>query len=399
MNAALRIRELRIYRLSIPMRVRFEHAAAARDVADPVIVALVPAAPYAHLAGYGETLARAYVTGETAESVVDDATHVFAPHLSNYSVTSFVEALEVAEALPQQVGGRVVTATRAAVELALLDLACKAFGRRPADIAGWMGLVGVGHPGCAATARYSGVVVGRTRRRLQGFLRLQRAYGLRDFKLKVAIAGWEERLAWAYRVLRRPIEAQRATLRVDANAGWSLVEANEAIVLLEEHGVCALEQPLPESYDADLPYLAEQTACHLIADESLLTSEDAQRLIAAGGVHVLNVRIAKNGGLMPSLRIARLALAAGLDVQLGCMVGETSILTAAGAAFLEICPHVRFVEGGFGTLLLREDVTRRPWRFGFGGRMRPRRGPGFGVDVDPAALERLSVDHARVAPL
>jgi muconate cycloisomerase len=160
--------------------------------------------------------------------------------------------------------------------------------------------------------------------------------------------------------------------------------------MLERHGVCALEQPLADSDDSDLPYLAEQTQCDLIADESLLTIGDAQRLIDGGGVRVLNIRIAKNGGLMPALRIARLALAAGRDVQLGCLVGETSILSAAGVAFLEACPKVRFVEGAFGMFLLRQDVTRRPMRFGYGGRVRPREESGLGVAVDVHLLERLS---------
>ena len=378
------------------MRLRFEHAAASRDTADPVIVSLSAAAPYAHHVGYGETLARAYVTGETTESVVADICTHFCERLATAAPATFVEALELAESLPSELEGRIVTAARAAVELALLDLCCKAFQRRPADITGWMGLVGFGPPGCLRSVRYSGQVVGSTQEKLTSRLRWQRWYGLRDFKLKVATDGWEERLVWAHRALRGPIERKAATLRVDANAGWSLSAAAEAAPLLEQCGVCAVEQPLPESMDADLPYLAEQMSCDVMADESLLTLQDAQRLIEGRGVQVLNIRIAKNGGLMPALRIARLALSAGLDVQLGCLVGETSILTAAGLAFLECCPRVRFVEGAFGTFLLRRDITRRPIRFGYGGRVRPRPGYGFGVDVNATALESLAVDRPRV---
>lgn len=395
MTVPLCIRELRIHRLAIPMRMRFEHAAAVRDTADPVIVAVSGGAPYAHHVGYGETLARPYVTGETVDSVIEDVTNLFAPRLAGLQPRSFVEALEVIETLPMQIGGRVVTAARTAVELALLDLVCQVFSRRPADVAGWLGLPGFGSPGCRAHVRYSGIVTGGTRRKLAALLRLQRLYGLRDFKLKVAVDGWEQRLAWTHQVLRRPLERQKVTLRVDANAGWSLAEATEATVLLEQNGVCALEQPLPDVHDADLPYLAEQTSCHLIADESLLTIEDAERLIEGGGVRVLNIRLAKNGGLMPALRIARLGLAAGLDVQLGCLVGETSILSAAGVAFLETCPKVRFVEGAFGAWLLRSDVTQRPVRFGRGGRIGRRQSFGLGVEVAPDRLERWSVERPR----
>ncbi len=396
MNAPLHVRTLRIHRLAIPMRIRFEHAAAVRETADPIIVELAGGAPYAHQVGYGEALARPYVTGETPESVSEDLTNLFAPRLSGFRPATLADALEFIEALPYQVGGRIVTAARAALELALLDLTCQVFRRRPADVVGWMGLPAFGAPGCRATVRYSGVIVGSTPWKLKTFLRVQRLYGLRDFKLKVAVAGWRERLQWAHQVLGKAIAQQRVTLRVDANGQWSLTEANEALGALERCGVCAIEQPLSDANDADLPYLAEQTRCDLIADESLLTVSDAQRLIEGGGVRVLNIRIAKNGGLLPALRIARLALAAGLDVQLGCLVGETSILSAAGVAFLEACPKVRFVEGAFGRFLLRADVTRQSVRFGFGGRVRPRPGFGLGVAVDGDALARLAADVPRL---
>ena len=172
-------------------------------------------------------------------------------------------------------------------------------------------------------------------------------------------------------------------------------QTRAALPMLERFGVSALEQPLPATADAELPALAKMTRCDLIADESLLTVEDADELIKAGGVRVLNIRLAKNGGLLPALEIARRALAAGLDVQLGCLVGETSILTAAVVAFLEACPKVRFVEGGFGGLLLRGDVAKRPFRFGRGGRMSPPRGPGLGVEVLEAALRRFAATSVR----
>lgn len=399
MNAPLHVRNLRIYQLQIPLRFKFEHAAASRAVADPVIVELAAGAPYAHYVGYGETLARAYVTGETAESVVSDLRDLFAGLLVDFEPTSFADALEFIEALPTQVEGRIVTAARCALELALLDLVCRVHHRRPADVAGWLGLPGFGRPGCVREARYSGVVVGHSPGRVATLLWLQRLAGLRDFKLKVAVDGWEERLISAHRVLRRALAEGHATLRVDVNGGWSLPEAQGAVDFLERHGVSAIEQPLPDADDADLPQFAEQTACDLIADESLLTVEDAQRLISSGAVRVLNIRLAKNGGLLPALRIARTALAAGLDVQLGCLVGETGVLSAAGIAFLETCPQVRFVEGAYGRWLLSRDVTRPAVQFAYGGRIRSRRGDGFGVHVDRDALNGLCVSPVRALTL
>ncbi len=391
MNAPLRIRRVQVFPLAIPLRFRFEHAAAARDTADPVILQLTAEAPYASHVGYGETLARRYVTGETAATVVDDIVEMFTPQLLEFRPTSFAEAVQFAHELPALIDGRLVNAARCAVELAVLDLAGQVFQRRLSDVVGWMDQPGFGPPGCLETARYSGIVAGRNSRKLAAFLRLQRCYGLRDFKIKVAVAGWETQLEQAYRVLRRRIERGSLTLRADANGAWSLEQARLALPALERFAVSALEQPLPSTDDNQLPALAEQTRCDLIADESLLTIEDADELIEAGGVRVLNIRLAKNGGLLPALRIARRALAAGLDVQLGCLVGETSILSAAGVAFLEACPHVRFVEGAFGRFLLRADVAARPLRFGRGGRIRPRAGFGLGLHVSEDALRRLAV--------
>jgi len=396
MSAALRIRQIQIFPLAIPLRVRFSHAAADRDTADPIIVQLTAGAPYAHHVGYGETLARPYVTGETVESVLEDVEHVFAPYLGSLEAESWAEVLEFAETLPCHDEGRVITAARAAVELALLDLAGRVFRRRAANVAGWLGLPGFGPPGCLPEARYSGVVLGKSRARVRGLLRLQRWYGLRDFKIKIATPGWEERLAWAHRSLARAIADGRATLRADANGGFERAAALAALPLLRQLGVCALEQPLAESDDAFLPELARRTDCHLVADESLITEGDGQRLISGGAVHIFNVRIAKNGGLLPALRLARLALAAGLEVQLGCLVGETSILTAAGIAFLQCCPRVRFVEGAFGRWLLRADVVRRPLRFHRGGVIRPPAGLGLGVAVDERAVRAQVVGSSRV---
>jgi len=389
MTPPLRIRSVEVFPLAIPMRVRFEHAAATRATADPVVVRVAAEAPHQNYGGHGETLARRYVTGETVETVLDDVQHVLAPRLLEFRPTSFAEALEFVDDLPTLIDGRLLNAARAAVELALLDLSGKVYRRRASSCANWLELPGMsGQP----AARYSGIAVGRTPARLARNLRLQRLYGLRDFKLKVAVEGWEERLVHAHRVLRRAIARGRATLRVDANGGWSPEQALAAGDFLRAHGVCALEQPLPPSQDEALPAVARAVGCDLIADESLRTLEEAEHLIERGVVRVLNVRIAKNGGLLPALRIARAALSAGLDVQLGCLVGETSILSAAGAQFIEAFPRVRFLEGAFGRRLLCEDVTPRPLQFGFGGRLRPPEGFGLGAPVDGERLLRLSRD-------
>lgn len=399
MSSALRIAECRIQLLAIPMRLRFEHAAASRATADPILVKLIAQAASDGLAGFGETLAREYVTGESSAGVADDIRTLFVPRLLDFRAGSFAEALEQIEQLPTHDGARCVQGARAAVELALLDLAGRFFGRRAADLSGWLDLPPTARGPAQPPPPYSGVAVGRKPAKFRWLLRGQRCLGLRDFKLKVAVDGWEERLRWASSVLGGALRDGRATLRVDANGGWTADEASAAAPLLAAEGVTVVEQPLPPAKDHELPDLAGRTGWEIMADESLVTAADAERLLAEGGVQVFNIRIAKVGGLIPALRMAARVRAAGRDVQLGCLVGETSLLSAAGAAFLELFPWVRFAEGAFGRWLLRADVTRRVVQFGLGGRVARLRGPGLGVEVDEAALARSAAGEPVVIRL
>jgi L-alanine-DL-glutamate epimerase-like enolase superfamily enzyme len=88
-------------------------------------------------------------------------------------------------------------------------------------------------------------------------------------------------------------------------------------------------------------------------------------------------------------------------LQVGCQVGESSLLSAAHLTLLSalapLTPGVRFAEGCFGRHLLREDPAAPLVQFRYGGRP-PRHspGPGLGVQVDPAALQRYVVDQATV---
>ena len=77
-------------------------------------------------------------------------------------------------------------------------------------------------------------------------------------------------------------------------------------------------------------------------------------------------------------------------MQIGCQVGETAILSAAGrhvAAFLE---DLEFLEGSFGNLLLAEDVSRDGVNFGYGGRAPILRGTGLGIEVRDEILEKYA---------
>ena len=340
------------------------------------------------------------MTGESTESAIAAIKNVFLPLLVNVRPSNFGEAIEVAANLPYTTeSGDIVTAARAAVELALLDAYSRAFRRSIEHVAGYVDEKALGPPGSRQSVRFSGVVSAGEPDRAARAIRRMRWARLRDFKIKVGDDDDDARIRACVHALGRSLSKGHTTLRLDANGAWSLDEATQRLLSWESLPITSVEQPLPKSAVQEMAALAQLTNLPLMADESLVTPDDAESLIVHRAASWFNIRISKNGGLIPALRLAILARRHQLDIQLGCMVGETSILSAAGRWFLQLVPQVRFAEGSFGRFLLTDDVARRSMRFGFGGRWRPITGPGLGVEVEPACLDRLADQIPTVLPL
>ena len=103
---------------------------------------------------------------------------------------------------------------------------------------------------------------------------------------------------------------------------------------------------------------------------------------------LFNIRLSKCGGFLQSLRIAEIARQAGLGYQLGCQVGETGILSAAGRHFATSVDGIRFLEGSFDRFLVAERLTVEDLTFGRGGWAPALPRPGLGVQIDRSAVER-----------
>jgi len=86
----------------------------------------------------------------------------------------------------------------------------------------------------------------------------------------------------------------------------------------------------------------------------------------------------------------------GLACQLGCQVGETAVLSAAGRHFATRVGGLRYLEGSYDRHLVREALATHDVSFGWGGRAAALSGPGLGITIDPAALERVMVRKVRL---
>ena len=118
-----------------------------------------------------------------------------------------------------------------------------------------------------------------------------------------------------------------ATLYVDANSGWTFDDAVKHLKWLEKYNLELIEQPLGVDQHAAMGELQKRTSLPIVADESVQSLEDIEKLGKAG-VRGINLKLMKVGGISPALKILKRARDFGMKVMLGCMM-ETSVgLTA-----------------------------------------------------------------------
>ena len=72
-------------------------------------------------------------------------------------------------------------------------------------------------------------------------------------------------------------------------------------------------------------------------------------------------------------------------------MGETGILSAAGRHFATTVKNIRYVEGSYDRFLVAERLTKEDLTFGWGGYAPALTGPGLGITIDPAALQRVKL--------
>jgi len=383
----MRVVEITAFHVRIPLVRPFRHASYARSDTDNLVVRLTLDDG---TVGFGEGVPRPYVTGETIDTALDllrasDLAGQFEPCQDFARAVALAERLRLA-AVPGDDRECQGNAARCALELAILD-AC---GRRSGEpLSRIPALLTSPLAEARDQVRYSGAI-GSARKGFKLFLAWgrMRVYRFHQVKVKVGMDGHDD--PYRLRVIRRGVRSQ-VDLRVDANEAWTPAETPDRILALEPYGITAVEQPVPHADVAALAGIRREVRTPIMLDESLCSLVDAARAADAGTCDLFNIRLSKCGGFIPSLRLAEYARRRGLGYQLGCQVGETTLLSAAGRHFASSVGGLRYLEGSYDRHLVREALGTRDITFGWGGRAPALPGPGLGVDVDPAALARVTV--------
>ncbi len=381
------------WHVRVPLKKEIRHASHSRIETDTVIVRCRMTSGEV---GWGEGLPRPYVTGETIGSAMqqlgdtDFGTQLADLECEPDSVLRTLEDLTLAEEgtdARQMLGNSV----RCAVELAVLDAACRSLKVPLSRVVEWMPETDRIRQQ-SERVRYSGIITaGSVGRQYHQALKM-RVFGFGQIKVKVGTEGVDD-VALLTRVRR--VVGESVELRVDANEAWSVEQAVERLNRLSRFMISSVEQPMPAGNEEHLRDVRAATGMMIALDESLCSKLDADRAIAGGWCDLFNIRLSKCGGFVRSMKLAIAAREAGVGYQLGCQVGETGILSAAGRHFASAIAGIRNLEGSYDRFLVRERLTRQDLTFGFGGWAKALKGLGLGVDVDEAAVRRCAVSELK----
>jgi L-Ala-D/L-Glu epimerase len=386
---------IKLFKIAVPLKKVVRHASFERSTSENLVVRVTLEGG---VTGHGEGVPRSYVTGETIDSAFaalerHDWARVMGCPADFAGVVARLNELTLPE-IESDPRGMAGNAARCALELALLDAYGRKFGESAGTAVELAGVEGLERFPAPRRVRYSAAIMAESARGERVSAIKIRVYGFRQVKVKVGADGQDD----ARRLARlRPILGRRMDVRLDANEAWPAAELVERVRPLLPFNPTVLEQPLAHAEVDLLAELRPRIRVPVMLDESLCGYPDALAAVERKTADFLNVRLSKCGGIIPSLRIIALASRFGLGVQLGCHPGETSLLSAAGRQVACRVAGLRYLEGSFDRHILAANLTERDVTFGYGGRAKPLFGPGLGVDVDPSALEAMTVESREIA--
>jgi len=372
----MKISAINVYKVALPFQLTFSHSQKDARSVDNIVVEIL--AYEQGLRGYGEGGPRPYVTGETQDTAIRDVRILCLNKRFPWDLNHVTQIWKFVDAATQ---GKSYNSALCALEMALLDL----IGRKEdQNILHYL-------PRAHFTDEvlYGGAVPIADQERVFAMCNMLREYDIKALRLKMGRDFEQNRQA--LETVRQVMDSG-CDLRVDVNCGWDLSMAKQHLHLLESNEVSFLEQPLmPEDVGwEELTRMMRTMDLKLMADESVCSMEDLEKAISEEYFDIINVRLSKCGGFSNSLRIIERTRDAGLSYQVGCQLGESGILSAAGRALCAVSSDAHYWDGSYDAYLLRENLTTEHVTFNYGGKAVPLKGPGLGITVNEENLKRFS---------
>ncbi len=169
-------------------------------------------------------------------------------------------------------------------------------------------------------------------------------------------------------------------IMVDANQSFTRSEATRRAKVLEECSIAWFEEPMPADDVMEHARLAASTSVPIAVGESMYSLSQFKDYLVTGGASIVQVDVARIGGITPWMKVAHMAEAHNVPV---CphflMEMHVSLVCAIpNAPWLEYIPQL-------------DSLTASPMRME-AGRAYPSDAPGLGIDWDEDRLAAASIE-------
>jgi muconate cycloisomerase len=322
--------------------------------------------------GWGEAASAPTMTGDTLGGLTAAVRDHLAPLLVGQDAFNHPAVMP---ALRRALIGN--TGAHSAVEMALLDLTGRAKNSRLVDA--------VASKPLRDAVKPMWLLGNATPEQDIDEARAKQREGFHLFKLKIGVKPLADEIAAALAV--REALGRKMPLCADANGGLTLANAKRYIERTRAAKLAFVEQPVPHD---DLAALKALTKLRLPIgiDEGIHSLADVTANARAGAAGV-SLKLIKLGGFTTAYEAAKLCRRLRLKINVAAKIAESSIATAAAVHLACVVPNV-----DWGVSLthfyLAEDIVRQPLAIRDGAVALPQ-GPGLGVEVDEAAVERFRV--------
>ena len=173
-------------------------------------------------------------------------------------------------------------------------------------------------------------------------------------------------------------------LRIDANQGWEVEEAIETLKALAPFNIQHCEEPIARWNYLQLPRVNKESPIPIMADECCGDEHDAERLIQLNACEYMNIKLGKSGGIFKALKMARMAEAANINLQVGAML-ESRLAMTAFAHYALCSPAI--IHFDFDTaLMFSEDPVTGGIVYEKNGVVKVPETVGLGASIDATRL-------------
>lgn len=235
------------------------------------------------------------------------------------------------------------------------------------------------------------------------FLRLRDAHGFDAFKFRVGaefghdVDEWPGRTEAIVPTIRRAL-GDAATLLVDGNSGFSPKRAIEVGRMLQDNGVVHFEEPCPYWELEETREVREALDLDVTGGEQDCMIPTFRHMIEMRAVDIVQPDVCYLGGMVRTLRVARMAAAAGLP----CTPHSANLAMVT----LFTMHLLRAIDNAGDYLEFSiEETDYYPWQYGLfrndpykveDGHVTVSDAPGWGIEIEPEWLARSAYQVSEI---